>query len=817
MKSPFPFLFSRFSRHRNIIAVGIILLAASSWLILYHTPLSSDIAALLPDRGSRTAADFKLLARAPLTRRLLVNLRAGNGIDQETLLATADRLAGELKPPLFQHVITGPEIKPGPELLAIGYQWDNLMTSTDLETVSQLTTNKAIDRALARARQTLLGPISFFQKDRVRSDPLNFSSLIFAKLRSLNPIAGADLVKNHFFSRDGRNTLLIIETPIEITDYEGSEKLLRKLNQTLEKVVPKNIRATALSGHFYTVANARSIKRDMLVVISASLLALVLIFMVFLRTPQGVIVFFLPLIVVGPALALTAWIQGSVSAITAGFGAVLLGVTIDYALHPYFALRAASRETSTRQLISNLSPPIIGAGITTIGAFSTQLFSSLPGQRQLAMFAIAGVLMALFISLLLLPHFLRTRKPESDFPNSGKNNLAPVSGTTQRSPVIIILWGVAMAVCAWSATGLKYSGDLRRLNLAPEKLRHTEAEYKKTWNGVRQRSLIFISKPDRESALRQNDDLYARLCRHFSPTEIVSFSPVAPAIFTQTANRKLWHDYWDRKRTAALAATLNQVGKRYGFSRNAFAPFLANLKQEHPFLTEEYWCKLGLEPLFDALQTKTPEGFTILSLVPDQPEIIEKLEREDTLSDAVFVSPALFNLEVGQVIARELQHSVILALLIVTLILIVWLRRPFQVFLALLPVISGLLTMFGIMGLLGYSFNLFNLVATILMIGLGVDYGIFMVYRLFHNLDPSAEKAVLVSALTTLSGFGVLVLARHPALHSIGLTILLGVCGALPTVLWVLPSLAGSFPIRQSKSVVSRPDDKIKKSASGKP
>jgi hypothetical protein len=122
--------------------------------------------------------------------------------------------------------------------------------------------------------------------------------------------------------------------------------------------------------------------------------------------------------------------------------------------------------------------------------------------------------------------------------------------------------------------------------------------------------------------------------------------------------------------------------------------------------------------------------------------------------------------------------------------LIITLAPYFFPTLALLPVLSGLMTMFGVMGWLGYGFNLFNLVATILMIGLGVDYGIFMVYRLFRDLEPSAEKAVLVSALTTLSGFGVLVLARHPALHSIGLTILLGVCGALPTVIWIVPALA---------------------------
>jgi len=146
---------------------------------------------------------------------------------------------------------------------------------------------------------------------------------------------------------------------------------------------------------------------------------------------------------------------------------------------------------------------------------------------------------------------------------------------------------------------------------------------------------------------------------------------------------------------------------------------------------------------------------------------------------------------VSTAIAKDLRQFVGLALIIVTIILVLLLRNFYQVLLALLPVAAGLLSMFGIMGALGLSFNIFNLVAAILIIGLGVDYGIFMVYRLFRGSDAATEKAVLVSGLTTIAGFGVLVLARHPALNSIGLTVLLGVGGALPTVLWVLPALAG--------------------------
>jgi len=76
-----------------------------------------------------------------------------------------------------------------------------------------------------------------------------------------------------------------------------------------------------------------------------------------------------------------------------------------------------------------------------------------------------------------------------------------------------------------------------------------------------------------------------------------------------------------------------------------------------------------------------------------------------------------------------------------------------------------------------------------LILGLGVDYGVFMVMR--GEVDLGTEKAVLVSGLTTLAGFGALALAAHPALHSIGVTVLLGIGGAVPAALLVIPALSG--------------------------
>jgi len=73
-----------------------------------------------------------------------------------------------------------------------------------------------------------------------------------------------------------------------------------------------------------------------------------------------------------------------------------------------------------------------------------------------------------------------------------------------------------------------------------------------------------------------------------------------------------------------------------------------------------------------------------------------------------------------------------------------------------------------------------------------VDYGIFMVCKVSEGFDHATDRAVLVSGLTTLAGFGALALASHPAMHSIGVTVLLGIGSALPAALLVVPALAGS-------------------------
>ncbi|MEZ9233688.1 MMPL family transporter, partial [Vibrio amylolyticus] len=82
----------------------------------------------------------------------------------------------------------------------------------------------------------------------------------------------------------------------------------------------------------------------------------------------------------------------------------------------------------------------------------------------------------------------------------------------------------------------------------------------------------------------------------------------------------------------------------------------------------------------------------------------------------------------------------------------------------------------------GSTLNLFNLLALILIIGIGIDYTLFFSE---HNQSHSTLLAITLSALTTLLSFGLLALSNTHAIHSFGITVLAGIF-----VAWLLAPIA---------------------------
>ena len=771
-------------RRRILYAVTLVAIAVSI-LVFWRLDMHEDIRSMLPDDRSNAALDFELLQQMPFARKVIVNLEGGADIPEGKLIAAADQLAAAMTPPYFTQVLTGPGESVGWEL----FSWlitaeSNLITDRDIKKIEQHLTSEHIQRCLKELYARLLTPEGSAMKGLLQIDPLALRFIGAEKLRFLKMIPRMQLKDGHFISSDGRSTLLIADTPFAITDAHRARQMLDHFQRLASARVPDTIDVSLISGHRYTLANTDAIKQDVFIILICSSLAIFAVFLMFMRTWGGLFVFLVPLAVLSFAAAGVSLVYGRVSAITIGFGAVLLGISVDFAIHVYFALRTQPRHMA--MTVAQVSRPIVFSSLTTMGAFSVLLFSSLPVQRELAVFSIIGIGAALILSLIIFPHLAKT----GAFPKK-EGTTHSIQKFKPAGMAIICCWLVLLTICAWQASKLQFKGDLRVLNLVPDDIRAAEVKLRRAWGDMRGNAVIFAEGSDLQSALETNDRLFQYLSANEAAEGIVSLAPILPSYVSQRANQQRWIEFWSEANKVRLRQLLTSLGSVMGFRPDAFTPFFKRLSRPSTLINPEDLMALGLEEIVNSLIVRTDARTAVLTLVPDTPNMADLIQRRgNNLAGIKLASQMQFHHIISQAIADDFLQFILAASAVVCVCLSLLFRNLKMILLALIPVVSGVLFMVGVMGALGMTFNLINVIAAILVIGLGVDYGIFMVNKLSNPTDHSTSRAVCVSGLTTLAGFGALVLARHPALHSIGVTVLLGITAAVPSALLVIPALS---------------------------
>lgn len=790
----FATLYDLFAKRSGWLLVGYAVFAVLSVSCFLFIQQSENIESLLPDTaGTEVRRDFNWLQKAPFARKVLIDLHAQPEVTAEKLKKTATSLHAAVSP-YFTKVLSGPPLEVQHDLPALLLQaLPNLVTENDLALIEQRLQQHSIRQQLTQLREQLFTPQGWMTKQQMQRDPLALWQISAGHLRHLNPMAHSDQQQRDFVSRDGRHRLIVADTDIAIGDVIAGGKLIDQVQQSIELHVPAGITATVVSGHQYTIANARTIQRDLRVVLGVSTVAILLIFILALRSWRALFVFMLPASVLGFSAAAVSLFFPTVSGITIGFGAVLLGITVDFTLHVYFSLRHSGQP---QHQLRRLTPPLIGGALTSFLAFSVLLASSLPGQRQLAVFSMTAITLAALLALVVMPHLCGNRRGESNDGSCGESKQLP-----QRGKSAIVIWCAVMLLCGVAAPQLQFDGDMRSLSVSTPALRAGEQQLQQVWGNMRSSALVFARGETLDEALAVNDEIYRLVAGQQSVAEpeaaphLVSLASILPSAQQQQHSRTLWNAFW-QKHQQVFIERLQHEGTEMGFSSSAFKPFTSWLNQPITGVDLNFWQQAGFIDAMsglmiddDSISTTGGCGVALISLIDEAELTPQLLQQLRDVGDTIVIAQGIFRQQLSQALAHDFIRFIIMALVVVVLVLVVWYRCLSSVLLALLPVGSGMLFMFGAMGWFGLSFNLFNVIAAILIIGLGVDYGIFMLSRCDGSGCQQSEHAVLVSALTTLAGFGSLVLAQHPAMHSIGVTVLFGISAAVLTALYVVPAL----------------------------
>jgi predicted RND superfamily exporter protein len=245
---------------------------------------------------------------------------------------------------------------------------------------------------------------------------------------------------------------------------------------------------------------------------------------------------------------------------------------------------------------------------------------------------------------------------------------------------------------------------------------------------------------------------------------------------------------------------------RQGFETGPFQPFITAISAGSvltPVPEEEVIARLKASPLrgvVDRHLVKDASGYHALVYLYyqntgfDQAAFLRDLTGIDPAARVTSVD--LVSSQLAASVKKSFQWGFLIGGMLVLLLLFSHFQSPGGIFFAMFPVVAGSLTMMGIMVLCGMGFNFMNAMVLVTIVGMGSDYGLHIRHRLETD-DPQeregrfiqAGRAVLLSALTTIAGFGSLALADYPALASIGWATNFGVGSTALFALVTLPAV----------------------------
>ncbi len=158
-----------------------------------------------------------------------------------------------------------------------------------------------------------------------------------------------------------------------------------------------------------------------------------------------------------------------------------------------------------------------------------------------------------------------------------------------------------------------------------------------------------------------------------------------------------------------------------------------------------------------------------------------------------------------ELLKSSYQQAAWYSLIAIVFLVVAHFRSLMSLFLAMLPVAVGFIWLTGFMGWAGVPFNPANIMILPLVIGIGVTNGIHILNRYAEEQTPSVltrstGKAVIVSGLTSIAGFGSLSLAEHRGIQSLGLVMSVGLATCMISGLTFVPALLSLFFGRKQAS-----------------
>ncbi len=524
---------------------------------------------------------------------------------------------------------------------------------------------------------------------------------------------------------------------------------------------------------FHAMHGAKTARGEISTIGVGSIIFISLVLLLVFRRPSKIALAFIPtLIGCLFAFVLSLLVFERLNLITMVFGASLVGVSIDYALHFLCELNSSAElngKAAIKKIFSGLSLGLISSCI----AYGALALAPFPGIRQMSLFAVAG----LVGSWLTVVCWFSVLKPV--YKKNGRENKQPIAYWLYKKanqihtanfkilPVMLVISVLMTVVCIYT---YRANDSIVVLNNSSAELQRSERLIHKLIAPPSSTKFIIVSGDTEQDLLQREEQVTAQLQTLVDDGALTGFNAVSnlvPSIKTQDDNYQVYgqHIYSE-------SGALTELYSRLGFPKQQIDKALESYKLDKDnYLDINMWLT---NPASEATNYqwigKTEFGYlSVITLASPESARLKQFFAANN-QHVRFVDKVT---DISNVLQdyRQVITMMLVAAYIAVLLLLTLRYKAKAIYILLAPFMATVATV-AFLSLLGISLNIFCILALLLVLGIGLDYGIFLKES---KCSKESLFAVALSCYTTICSFGFLSMSNTPVLKFFGLTLLIGI------------------------------------------
>lgn len=688
-----------------------------------------------------------------------------------------------------------------------------MLVDSDYVFMERILTNPdSMERQVAKDVQMMMMPATGLFNTNISNDPFGLFNSIINRLQAKQTSMPFEMDNGYIFTHGQRYALVMMTSPYGAMETAGNSQLVHFIDSIAKQTmqVCPNVDIAFTGSPVIAVGNANQIRKDSYWAISIAVTFIIMLLIFSFRKTKNILLIGVAILFGWLfAMGFTAVLRSDVSLIVLGIGSIIIGIAVNYPLH---FVAHIDHGGSVRETLKEMVPPLLIGNITTVGAFASLIPLDAPALRDLGLFAVFMLLGTILFVLVFLPHLVK-QKASSEKEHLSFGRISSFSPNRYRW----MLWAIAILTLIFGYFSLNTSFDanMHNVNYMTDEQKSLLSDLS-TSVGINDTSSVYIATEGDswDEALKEREKVSPLLEQLKLSGKINQYSSVSSFICSideQQRRISMWNQFWDKHRKQAILS-LNQLASKYGFSEDAFDGFREIIEKEYKPCAIDHFEPIQSAILNNSFSESTGKC-TVVDVIDASNCDVKQIE--STLNDAVKGKGYAFdfvgmNSAVASSLSDNFNYIGFACGFIVFLFLWISFGRIELALLAFLPMAMGWIWILGIMYLLGIQFNIVNVILATFIFGQGDDYTIFITdglineYAYHKKLLKSYKNSIIISALILFIGMGALIVAKHPALHSLAEVTIVGMFTVV-LMAWIVPPLIFEWLVKTKNKLRHTP------------